>query len=53
MMVIDDDNDGTNTGGGDTDDDNKNNNYVCHQLSCSTYFFDPEDGGEIFLQNVG
>jgi hypothetical protein len=22
-------------------------------LVCGTYFFDPEDGGEMFLQNVG
>jgi hypothetical protein len=21
-------------------------------VSCSTYFFDPEDGGAMFLQNV-
>jgi hypothetical protein len=22
-------------------------------VSCSAYFFDPEDGGDIFLRNVG
>jgi hypothetical protein len=22
-------------------------------VSCCTYFFDPEDGGDIFLRNVG
>jgi hypothetical protein len=22
-------------------------------ISCSAYFFDPEDGGDMFLRNVG